>query len=69
MFCVIDLPCEVDLSKAKATFNDGMLEVVMPKAAPAKSIRVERNLMLSAEDNTFVHKTGGIEAAGRQPVK
>jgi len=41
MFHVIDLPCEVDLSKAKASFNDGRLEVVMPKAAPARSVRVE----------------------------
>ena len=41
MFRVIDLPSEVDLSRAKATFNDGSLEVVMPKAVPAKSVRVE----------------------------
>ncbi|MGB6546416.1 MAG: Hsp20 family protein, partial [Candidatus Acidiferrales bacterium] len=38
---VIDLPAEVDLSLAKATFEDGTLEIVMPKANPAKSIRVE----------------------------
>ena len=48
MFCVIDLPTEVNLSKARATFSDGTLEVVMPKAAPAKSVRVETNLALSA---------------------
>ncbi|MGB7494565.1 MAG: Hsp20 family protein, partial [Candidatus Acidiferrum sp.] len=40
MFHVIDLPCEVDPSKAKATFNDGRLDVVMPKVALAKSARV-----------------------------
>jgi len=38
MFRVIDLPCEVDLSKAKASFNDGRLKVVIPRAAPAKSV-------------------------------
>ena len=63
MFRVIDLPTEVDLSKAKVTFNDGTLEVVMPKAAPAKSLRVETKPGLSAEGDPSVHKTGGIEAA------
>jgi HSP20 family molecular chaperone IbpA len=33
MFHVINLPCEVDPSKAKATFNDGRLDVVMPRLA------------------------------------
>jgi HSP20 family molecular chaperone IbpA len=48
MFRVIDLPAEVDLSKARATFSDGTLEVAMPKAAPAKSVRVETKLAMSA---------------------
>jgi HSP20 family protein len=48
MFRVIDLPAEVDLSKARATFSGGTLDVVMPKAAPAKSIRVETKLAMSA---------------------
>jgi HSP20 family molecular chaperone IbpA len=48
MLRVIDLPTEVNLSKARATFSDGTLEVVMPKAAPAKSVRVETKLALSA---------------------
>jgi len=39
MFHVIHLPCEVDPSKAKATFNDGRLDVVIPKVAIAKSAR------------------------------
>jgi HSP20 family protein len=68
MFCVIDLPTEVDLSKAKATFNDGTLEVVMPKAAPAKSVRVETKPGLSAEGDSSIQETGGIEAAGSPPV-
>ena len=39
MYHVIDLPCEVDPSKAKATFNGGRLDVVMPKVVLAKSAR------------------------------
>jgi hypothetical protein len=58
MFRVIDLPCEVNLSKTKATFNDGTLEIVMPTTAPAKSIRVETTPGLPAEDNA-----SGLEAA------
>jgi len=68
MYRVIDLPCEVDLSKAKATFNDGTVEVVMPKAAPAKSVRVETKPGLSAKGDTSVQETGGIEAAGSPPI-
>src|ERR1019366_8231168 len=68
IFRVIDLPCEVDLSKAKATFDDGALEVVMPRAAPAKSVRVETKPGLSAEGDTSVQEAGGIEAAGSPPV-
>lgn len=68
IFRVIDLPCEVDLSKAKATFNDGTLEVFMPKAAPAKSVRAEPKLGSSAEGDTSAHKTDAIEAAGSPPV-
>jgi HSP20 family protein len=68
MFRVIDLPCEVDLSKARATFNDGSLEVVMPRAAPAKSLRVETKPRLSTEGDAFVHETDGIEAAGSPPT-
>jgi HSP20 family protein len=39
MYHVIDLPCEVDPSKAKATCHDGRLDIVMPKVALAKSAR------------------------------
>ena len=63
MFRVIDLPCDVDLSKAKATFDDGALEVVMPKAAPAKSLRVEMKPASSAQDETSDHETVAVEAA------
>jgi HSP20 family protein len=68
MFRVIDLPAEVDLSKAKATYDDGKLEILMPKAAPAKSVRVETKLGASAEGHTSAHEGGGIEAAGSEPV-
>ena len=68
IFRVVDLPAEVDLSKVKATLNDATLEVVMPKADPAKSVRVEAKLGLSAEDESAVRKNGGIEAAGHPPV-
>lgn len=38
---VVDLPTEVDTEKAKATLSDGVLELYMPKAAPAKMVKVE----------------------------
>ncbi|MFZ0880658.1 MAG: Hsp20 family protein [Candidatus Acidiferrales bacterium] len=68
IFCVIDLPTEVDLSKARATFNDGTLEVVMPRATPAKSLRVEMKPGLSTQRDASVHEMEAIEAAGRPPV-
>jgi hypothetical protein len=39
--------------------------VVMPKAAPAKIVRVETKLRLG---NTSVYKRGGIEAPGSRSV-
>lgn len=65
---VIDLPAEVDLSKAKATFSDGRLEVTMPKAAPAKSVRVETKIESSADSDTSVHETGRSETADGRPA-
>jgi|UniRef100_A0A7J3UXV9 HSP20 family protein len=40
---LIELPCGVDASKVKATFNNGVLEVKMPKLEKAKrhSIKIE----------------------------
>jgi HSP20 family protein len=38
---VIELPVDVDPANAKATVKDSTLEVVMPKAPPAKSVRVQ----------------------------
>ncbi len=38
---VIDLPTEVDTSKVTATLKDGVLEFALPKAAPAKKVRIE----------------------------
>jgi HSP20 family protein len=36
----IPLPCEVDVSKASATYRNGLLRVVLPKAEHAKANRV-----------------------------
>ena len=38
---VVDLPAEVDTEKAKAALKDGMLELDMPKTAPAKTVKIE----------------------------
>lgn len=38
---VVDLPAAVETEKAKATLKDGLLELDMPKAAPAKTVKVE----------------------------
>jgi len=65
MFRVIDLPCDVDLSKSKATFDDGTFEVVMPKAAPAKSVRVEMKTGTSAQGETSDHEKVAVGAAVR----
>ncbi|MGB2622714.1 MAG: Hsp20/alpha crystallin family protein [Candidatus Acidiferrum sp.] len=64
MLCVIDLPTEVDLSKSKATLRDGTLEVEMPRAAPAKSVRVETKDALSGAAHTSVRERVGIEPLG-----
>lgn len=38
---VVDLPAEVDTSKVTAVLKDGILSIELPKAAPAKTVRVE----------------------------
>jgi HSP20 family protein len=37
----VDLPAEVDTSKVTATLKDGVLELVMPKAAKAQKIQIK----------------------------
>lgn len=37
----VDLPAAVDAEKATATLKDGILELVLPKAAPARKIAIE----------------------------
>ncbi|HXJ16790.1 MAG TPA: Hsp20 family protein [Candidatus Polarisedimenticolia bacterium] len=37
----VDLPAEVDATKATATLKNGVLELTLPKAARAKTTRVE----------------------------
>jgi HSP20 family protein len=39
IFRAINLPDEVDSSKVTATLKDGVLELVMPKAAKAQKVR------------------------------
>jgi HSP20 family protein len=38
---VVDLPVAVDPDKAAATLKDGVLELTIPKAAPARKIQIE----------------------------
>jgi HSP20 family molecular chaperone IbpA len=64
MLRVIDLPDEVDLSMARATFHEGALEVVMPRANPAKSLRIESKLGLSTKGQSSLHETAGTAAVG-----
>ena len=37
----VPLPVEVDGSKAKATFKDGVMRLVLPKSEPAKRRRIK----------------------------
>ena len=37
----VDLPADVDTSKVNASLKDGMLTIELPKAAHAKSVRIE----------------------------
>ncbi len=37
---VVDLPADIDAEKTKASLKDGMLELEVPKAAPAKQIPI-----------------------------
>ena len=36
----ISLPCRVDANKSKATYNDGILTVTLPKAEEAKAKQI-----------------------------
>lgn len=38
---VVELPAEVDTSKVNATLKDGILNIELAKAPPAKTVRVE----------------------------
>jgi HSP20 family protein len=38
---IVDLPTEVDPEKVTATLKDGVLTFGMPKAAPAKKVKIE----------------------------
>jgi len=41
IFRVVTLPAAVDVSKATATLTNGVLELILPKAAKAQAARVE----------------------------
>jgi HSP20 family protein len=38
---VVDLPADVDSSKASATLKDGILKIELPKTSHAKTVRIE----------------------------
>ena len=38
---IIDLPADIDTSKASATLKNGVLTIDLPKAAHAKAVRIE----------------------------
>jgi HSP20 family molecular chaperone IbpA len=38
---VVELPAEVEAEKAAATLKNGMLQLTMPKAAKARTVRVQ----------------------------
>lgn len=44
IFRSIDLPADVDSSKASATLKDGILDLTLPKAAPARKIPIEQKV-------------------------
>jgi HSP20 family molecular chaperone IbpA len=37
LFSAIDLPCEIDPDRAKATLSRGTLEIILPKAQPVEA--------------------------------
>lgn len=41
IFRVVDLPAEINTEKVKATLENGILSLEMPKAAPAKKVAVD----------------------------
>lgn len=44
VFRAVDLPADVDPSKATAALKDGLLDLNLPKAAPARRIPVEQKV-------------------------
>jgi HSP20 family protein len=44
IFRALDLPTDVDASKATATLKDGILDLALPKATPAREIPVEQKV-------------------------
>ncbi len=67
IYGVVDLPVEVDLSNSRATFDDGALEVFMPKATAANSLLMEANPPLSSKESA-VPASSEIETSGKPLV-
>ena len=41
---VIDLPCEIDADNAKATYKNGVLNIVLPKTETSRAKRIKVNV-------------------------
>jgi HSP20 family protein len=41
VFCIVDLPADVEVNKATATLNNEVLTLAMPKAARNQSVRIK----------------------------
>ncbi|MGH9325556.1 MAG: Hsp20 family protein [Terriglobia bacterium] len=44
IFRAVDLPADADPSKATATLKDGILDLTLPKATPARKVSVEQKI-------------------------
>jgi copper(I)-binding protein len=67
IFHVAELSAAVDPSKAKVTFKDGMLEIVMPKASATIHGRAQTNLNSPVDDYTLgASATASADAAVKE---
>lgn len=66
IFHVAELSAAVDPSKAKVTFQDGVLEIVMPKASLAKNAHVQWNLHSHVDSNPSDAIPTAAEVAPKQ---
>jgi len=67
IFHVAELSAAVDPSRAKVTFTDGMLEIVMPKASATTRARAQTNLNSSVDNyNSDATATLSTDAAVKE---